>query len=177
MQLEKLRHQIRLEQLRYLYNDDLLTRKRIGLHWSNAHIPKQFIFNNQRRRLKGVPHAEDRLYCRPFFVWSKHRKVYSHRKDGKFIREAIKCYPETETMLMELTRMVMSKTKCDWRMQQDLFADAYCALLERFREVDTNRKPQQVFNWLLTVGINAIKNINKEHRKWDYYHHELPEYI
>lgn len=177
MNLEKLRQQIRIEQLRYLYNDDLIPQISGSLHWSTSHIPNKYVFNNARRRLKSRPHSQDFLYCKPFFVWHKHHKLYSHKQNGKFVREAIKCLPETEVMLLELTRMVMSKGKFDYRNQSDFFNDAYCTLLQKFREVDTNRPAPQVFNYVLSIGINSLKNIRSDQRKWDYYHHELHEYI
>lgn len=174
MNLETLRKQIRKEQLRYLYNNDIPDNAR-SLQWYNGHIPKEYIFNSKRRRLAGVPHAQDYLYCKPFFVWHKHKKYYSHMKDGQFVREALPVLPETEAILTDLARMVLSKCKYDYRYQQDLFADAYCALLQKFREVDTNRSATQVFNYVISIGINAIKNVNSKHREWDYFHHTMWE--
>lgn len=96
-------------------------------------------------------------------------------KDGQFVREALPVLPETEAILTDLARMVLSKCKYDYRYQQDLFADAYCALLQKFREVDTNRSATQVFNYVISIGINAIKNVNSKHREWDFFHHTMWE--
>lgn len=176
MNAEKLRLQIRIEQLRYLYDDQLI-HSDLKLHFSNKHIPPEYIFNKQYRRVAGRPHAQDYLYCKPFYVIKNRHRVYSHHKNGTFIREPIKCLPETELMLLELAKMVCSKSKYDKRYAKDSFNDVYCALLLRFREVDTNRPASQVFNYVLSAGINTLKNVNRRQRRWEEHTHQLYDII
>lgn len=174
MDPKELAEQIRIEQLRYLYNADVAGKAKT-IHYSEKHIPEQYIFNNKRRRIKSNPHYQDLLYCRPFYVLVGRKKYCSHTRDGVFTREALRVLPKTEEMLMVLTKITMSKVKQAQGNQQDLFMDVYCGLLEKFRQVDVSRSPAAIFGYLITLGINVHRRQNKSHLKWDFYNHSLTD--
>lgn len=174
MQPIELQKQIRIEQLRYLYNDEI-AKIVTEINYCEEHIPPEYIFNNKRRRLKNTPHSQDFLYCRPFYVIVNEITYYSHISDGKFKREAIRCLPETDQMLLEITKMIISKSKTTFLDHNDLFGDIYCALLQNFRRVDINRTPEQVFSYIMAIGFNACKHQQGKNRNWNFYNHELKE--
>ena len=135
------------------------------LTYSTSHIPPQYVFNNQHKRLPNDPYKDVYLYTRPFTIEHEGKVYQSHYINGEF--EILPRMPlEQETWDILLQCSYVSLAKCDIQLRQrcsfrwyEMEQEVILEIVRAFLEGNCQRTPSNIFNFLVTSGINAVRSI------------------